>query len=317
MSLVHLLSAAPDDPVRHPNAFLDLEQMRDSAEADRFGIHQLSDDPAAADLILFVETEGGGGHYFHRVKRHPVYRRFRERTYLFAAEDTVVPLIPGIFASIERRWCWEAWARSGFYLGVKEHGELRHVPNVAPTLLFSFVGAGTAHPVRERILRLPPEDAALIDSRVESLTIAEYAGAVRDSAFVLCPRGGGPSTFRLFETMMLGRAPVIVSDQWVPPEGPQWDRFSVRVPEAEVESLPALLAERRDEAASMGAAARQEWLDWFAPEAAFHRTVEWCLDLARLAPRRRGARSLAPYAQMLRPYHAARSVVKRVGEGRS
>jgi hypothetical protein len=317
LSRVHLLSAAPVDPVRHPNAFLDLEQMRDSAEADRFGIHEVTEDAAEADLILFVETEGGGGHYFHRVKRHPVYRRYGDHAYVFAAEDTVVPLIPGIFASIEQRWCWEAWARSGFYLGVKERGELRYEPDSAPSLLFSFVGAPSAHPVRERIMRLPPDDALLIDSRVEKLTIAKYADAVRDSAFVLCPRGGGTSTFRLFEAMMLGRVPVILSDQWVAPAGPQWEGFSIRVPEGEVESLPSLLAERRDEAVAMGAAARQEWLDWFAPEAAFHRTVDWCLDLARLAPRRRGGRRLAPYAQMLRPYHAARSVVKRVRPDRS
>jgi hypothetical protein len=317
LARVHLLSAAPDDPARHPNAFLDLEQMRSSAEADRFGVHRVTEDPAAADLILFVETEGGGGDYFHLVRRHPVYRRFRDLSYVFAAEDTVVPLIPGIFTSIEQRWCWEAWARSGFYLGVRERGELRYVPEAIPTVLFSFVGAGSAHPVRERILALPPDDALLIDSRVENLTIAEYAGAVRDSAFVLCPRGGGTSTFRLFEAMMLGRVPVIVSDQWVPPEGPQWDRFSVRVPEADVESMPALLAERRDEATSMGAEARREWLEWFAPDAAFHRTVEWCLELADLAPKRRGIRRLTPYLQMLRPYHAARSMVKRLGHGRS
>ena len=337
MSLVHLLSAAPDDPGRHPNALLDLRQMRESAEADRFGVHRTTDDPAEADLILFVETEGGGGHYFHRVKAHPAYRRFRERSYVFASEDVVVPLIPGIFASIERRWYRDAWARSGFYLGVKEHDDLRYVPDAAPSVLFSFVGAGSNHPLRERILELPSEHALLIDTRQERLGngaavsgfvkqsgdlpasteehLARYANAIRDSSFVLCPRGGGTSTFRLFETIMLGRVPVILSDQWVPPQGPKWDRFSVRVPEAEVERLPAILAERRDDSASMGETARREWLDWFAPEAAFHRSVEWCLELARLAPERRGVRRLTPYRQMLRPYHAARAVAKRAGHG--
>ncbi len=112
---------------------------------------------------------------------------------------------------------------------------------------------------------------------------------------------------------MLGRAPVIVSDQWVPPDGPNWGAFSVRVAEAGVEGIPALLEARRSEATAMGEAAREAWLTWFSPAAGFHRTVEWCLDLASDAPERSGARGYAPNLQMLRPYHAARSILKRVG----
>jgi hypothetical protein len=326
----YLLSAAPDDPERHPKAFLDLEQMRDSARADRFGVHEVTDDPAAAGLILFVETDGGAGDYFHRIKRHPLYRRFRPKCYLFAAEDTVVPFLPGVFASIERRWYWEAWTRTGFYLGVKERGDLRYRPEHTPSHLYSFVGAAAADPVRQRIMGLDGSDAILIDSSAEAAAIergeidpvpeeefvGRYVRSIQDCAFVLCPRGGGTSSFRLFESMMLGRVPVIVSDEWVPPVGPEWNAFSVRVPEAEVDGIPALLESRAADAEEMGRAAREAWWDWFAEGASFHRTVEWCLDLARLAPARRGIRRFAPYLQMLRPYHASRSVAKRLGHGR-
>ena len=41
--------------------------------------------------------------------------------------------------------------------------------------------------------------------------------------------------------MMLGRVPVIVSDQWVPPDGPDWESFSMRVKEREVDTIPAML----------------------------------------------------------------------------
>jgi hypothetical protein len=58
------------------------------------------------------------------------------------------------------------------------------------------------------------------------------------SKFVLCPRGYACSRWRLFETMMAGRVPVIISDQWVPPEGPAWERFSVRVSQKHVAQPP-------------------------------------------------------------------------------
>jgi len=142
-----------------------------------------------------------------------------------------------------------------------------------------------------------------------------YVKSIKDSAFVLCPRGGGTSTFRLFETLMLGRVPVIVSDQWVPPDGPDWESFSLRVKEGEIATIPALLERRATDAPAMGRAARAAWFEWFSEGASFHRTVEWCLDLARFAPARVGFRRYAPYLQMLRPYDAARAVAKRLGHG--
>jgi hypothetical protein len=327
LASVHLLSAAPADSDADSKAFLDLEQMLASAQADSFGVHRVVDDPAAADLILFVETSGAAGYYFERVRRHPLYREFGPKCYLFSSTDRVVPFLPGVFASVERRWYWPSWTRSGHYLGVSERPDLSYDPDASPSRLFSFIGAGAAHPARARILALSHPEAILFDSSVEDAEVAagekqapspeeyvaRYLRSVLDSAFVLCPRGGGTSSFRLFEAMMLGRVPVIVSDQWVAPEGLDWDAFSLRVDEARVEEIPSLLEARRGEAAAMGEAARAAWLEWFSPAAGFHRTVERCLDLAGRAPARRGIRGYAPHLQMLRPYHAARSVLKRAG----
>jgi Exostosin family len=325
VATVHLLSAAPADGTGQPKAFHDLEQMAEAAQRDRFGAHSAVADPDGADLILFVETSAGAGAYFERVVRHPLYRRSRERCYLFCSSDRIVPVLPGIFASLERRWAWSAWTRSGHYLGVREEGPFAFDPARRASLLFSFVGAGNAHPVRAEIVAIDHERGLVIDSHAERLArergeleplapgafARRYVDAIQDSAFVLCPRGLGTSTFRLFEAMMLGRVPVVLSDQWVPPNGPDWDAFSIRVPEARVAGLPALLEERERDAAAMGARARQAWLDWFAPDASFHRTVEWCLDLGRSAPARSGLRRYAPYLQMARPYHAARWTRRR------
>jgi hypothetical protein len=327
---VHLLSAAPAGPGAHRKAHLDLDLMRAAARADRFGVHRVVDDPAEADVNLFVETSWLAGYYFERVRSHPVYRKFRSKCYLFSSTDKVIPFLPGIYASIERRWCWPAWARSGFYPTIREEGALTYEPGDSPSRLFSFVGAANAHPVRREIMELDRSDAALIDSHADATALrqgerselsaddfrARYVESIRDSAFVLCPRGGGTATFRLFEAMLLGRVPVIISDQWVAPEGPDWERFSLRVAEGDVGSVPALLESRAGEAFEMGKAAREAWLDWFSLDSAFHRTVGWCLDLGQLASRRSGLRRYMPYLQMLRPYHAARAVAKRLGHGR-
>ena len=314
MARVHLLSAAPADSP-DPKAFLDLEQMRASAAADSFRAHEVVDDPAAADLILFVETSGAAGRYFGRVVRHPVYRAHRDRSYLFCSTDRPLARLPGVYASIERRWYRPAWTRSSGYLGVYERPGLAFDQSREPSLLFSFAGSGSAHAVRRAVLGLSRADALVVDSDAQPLELEPYADSIHDAAFVLSPRGGGTTTFRLFEAMMLGRAPVIVSDDWVAPEGPAWGAFSLRVPEREVAGIPALLEARRPEAQAMGAAARAAWLEWFSPAAAFHRSVESCLELARLSPARRGLRRYSPYPQFLRPLHASRVVADALRRG--
>ena len=65
-----------------------------------------------------------------------------------------------------------------------------------------------------------------------------YLSTLLDSRFVLCPRGYGTSSYRLFETMRLGRVPVIISDEWVPPLGPSWLNCSIRISEKRVRELP-------------------------------------------------------------------------------
>ena len=65
--------------------------------------------------------------------------------------------------------------------------------------------------------------------------------------------------------MQCGRVPVIVSDDWVPPKGPTWERFSIRVSEANVQNLPNLLKQNEPEWRVMGRRAREEWEKWFSP----------------------------------------------------
>jgi hypothetical protein len=106
-----------------------------------------------------------------------------------------------------------------------------------------------------------------------------YADIMRRSKFVLCPRGVGTSSFRLFEAMKAGRCPVILSDGWVPPEAPAWESFSIRVPERLAERIPDLLRDRESEYLELGLRARQVFDEWFADNVKFDRMVESCASL--------------------------------------
>jgi hypothetical protein len=61
------------------------------------------------------------------------------------------------------------------------------------------------------------------------------------------------------------RVPVIISDQWQPPLGISWGEVCVRVPESEVDSIPALLVDLEGKAPMMGKLAQKVFNEYFAP----------------------------------------------------
>jgi hypothetical protein len=314
MANVLLLSAAPgDDDNYNRGAYVRLKR---SAEQGTFHDHCLTNEPAAADLILFAELKGAGP-YFESVRRHPFYREFREKCFLFCANAFVIPFLPGVYASIEKRWLSNR-IRSGFYLGVSENEFLQPTPprDDLP-YLYSFVGSAVNAPVRRRLIELRHSRGFLQDTSAEyqrvlhRLSTADevqnfwrrYAEVMQGSKFVLCPRGLGVSSVRLFDTMRMARVPVILSDNWVEPIGPAWREFSLRIPERNFHCIPDLLAKREDCAVAMGRMAREQWENWFSEDVCFHRTVEWCLDIRRHRRFPERIAALFPYLQYLRPFH--------------
>jgi hypothetical protein len=262
---------------------------------DRFGAHRVARDAGGADLILFVEVRAAGL-LQQKLWRHPLVRRHPSRCFAFCSFDGVVPFLPGVYASLPRHRHDRSRHRSGHYL----RALFRRVPAPAgtpadPPLLASFRGCLRTHAVRPGLAALSSARIRVEDSDGErdfkapgraymgysGAAVESYLRLIERSAFVLCPRGRGASSLRLFETLQLGRVPVIISDDWVAPDGPAWETFSVRVAERDVPRIPRILAELEPRAAEMGRRARAAWVEWFSEEVSFHRAVESCLDIAR------------------------------------
>ncbi len=303
-----------------------LRALRESAAHDPMGVHRLTDDPAHADVILFVEVSNVGPS-LRSVRHHPLYRQHRDRSFAYSEYDFIVPLVPGIYPSASGRWNVGNRARGGPY--ASWHARTVEVPALRgrPRYLFSFVGAAHHHPVRRAVMRLQHAGALLADTgwwyatadksadRVATYR-AQYEQSLADSLFVLCPRGMGASSVRLFDVMQAGRVPVILSDEWLSPEGPDWSSFSLRVKEGHVEQIPALLEARAPEAVEMGRRARQAWETWFHPDRLFHHFTEACLSIrrARTLPER-VARPLAASQFVLHP-PTVRTCLWRLRHGR-
>lgn len=295
-------------------------RIKRSAGKDAFKVHTLTDDPDAANLIIFFEPDDQ--HLARDVIRHPYARRYPEKTFVFDPSDRVIPFLPGIYASVQR-WQYDASrVRSGFFPVVFDHDWITCDPRREPAeLLFSFIGDVRGIPVREAIATITHPRAVIRDTGddpanddncsepVHARFHQEFADTLANSKFSLCPRGAGTSTFRLFETMKAGRVPVILSDDWVAPEGPAWDTFSLVVRERDAGLLPGILETHEDAAPRMGALAREQWDLWFSESVAFHRIVESCLSIrqSRRMPER--FMRAAVLWQLLEPFNFRHKLV--------
>jgi len=310
MALIHLLTVHPKSDTRARGGYV---SMIEDARQDRFKVHTLVDRPEEADLILFVEIDVG--RLCGDVLGHPYIKRFPGKCFMFSTDWRSIPFLPGVYTSLEKSWYLPHRSRSGFYLSCVINPLVKYEAEGECDLLYSFVGDLKTAPVRQVLAEMDHPRGLFVDTSHQSQAVMwngtaeeraifwqRYVEISLRSKFILCPRGLAPSSIRLFETMCMGRVPVILADEWVHPEGPQWETFSIQIPECDARSVPKILAEKETLATEMGWRAHAEWEKYFAPDVAFHRAVDLCLEIqkSRRLPEALDRLTLIP--QLLRPH---------------
>jgi len=64
------------------------------------------------------------------------------------------------------------------------------------------------------------KDISSTEQEKHETATQRYNEILSDSIFSLCPEGAGPNTLRVWESMAVGSIPVIISDDWIPPDIP-------------------------------------------------------------------------------------------------
>jgi hypothetical protein len=260
---------------------------------------------AEADLIIYPKTDKEQADARDRLRDFSPAELLR--TCVFSQLDEPFPWAPGMYASVPAGYAKGGFT-GGFYVAHHHHEEggladdMEAARKLEPDLLWSFVGTISNHPVRERLLGIEDERSLVRDTRAWSEKVrwrwktehreeareafSGYAEVLGRSAFVVCPRGRGAGSIRLFEALRVGRAPVVVSDDWLPPPFVDWAACSIRVAERDAARLPELLREREGEAKDLGERARATWERCFSPQRQLSTLVEGCLLAADSAPNR-------------------------------
>ena len=260
------------------------DRVEQLAAMDRFGEHSVSADPDAADLVLFPQCHMLPADWrLETIREHPLTSRFFEKIVVFDERDRTWCAFPGAYVSMAAPHFDRRYQRPWAYFPVQPSDH-----SARPDLLFSFIGSPSSR-CREPLFTLGHPDAVV--EQVRGFTFydpssadfenrrARFREVLLRSRFVFCPRGRGTSSIRLYETLAAGRVPVIVSDDWVQPRGPNWDDFSIRWPEGRVKGLVETIEERDDEWSQMSAAAVAAHRDFFAQDVWFHHVTDLCREI--------------------------------------
>jgi hypothetical protein len=261
--------------------------------------HFITKEPREADIILFVDVKGEN--FYEELRMHPLVCHYPEKCFVFCEADDVIPFLPGIYTSAKKSLFNFGRLRNYCYLSRFTYSQNSFITTKSESkdLLFSFMGGSTSF-VRKRLYKINfnRNDALIKDtsyyqhwnynqeSRAEMQQI--YTDICARSHFVICPRGAGSGSIRLFEMMEMGIVPVIISDNYLLPEGPRWEEFVVFIKENDIESIPQILEQHVANVEAMGKMARKAWKDWFAPAKQFNNIIDgcWGMKKKRLIPER-------------------------------
>ena len=284
---VHLASAAVP-----PQDHFYKEQLTELAAIASEKKHTLVDDPESADAILVtgmdVSRENAA------LRNFPLVHQYPNKVFVYSEHAVPLWLVPGVYTNTARSIFSFRRTRASSYASrhtfLKNSAIEKFDPNRKPDLLFSFLGGSTSF-VRKRLLN---QNFNRPDIIIENTSAyhhwnlkqpnreeqqRHYVEISMRSKFALCPRGVGTGIIRLFEMMEMGIVPVVMSDGWVPPRGPNWDECAIFVRERDVARLPEILEAYEPRREMMEKATRAAWESYFAPDKQFNSIIDAIAEL--------------------------------------
>ncbi len=219
-----------------------------------------------ADVILFGTDD------ITTVERSRLYADYRSKSLCITESDIPTFRLPGLYAANTASLLTRSRTRTiSYFMSERQQGneEVKRLrgKQVERRFLYSFMGGSNSW-ARKRLFRALQSQADTIveatnsynhwtagtsDEERRASQRLRYAEVMAASKFTLCPRGCGLSSYRLFESMSLGVAPVIISDAWQPIDGLDWS-FALRVREKHIPELDRIVRTHEDEWQVRGAA---------------------------------------------------------------
>ena len=310
-----LLLSTLDSPEHDTHWASPYYALKRAFELTAEGQASLTNDPREADIII-VCPRLKNPVFPIEIFTSTIIRKYSAKVVIFSTDDSPFMTHPGIYTSLTLANAHDSVFLGGLYPSVAFGERSTVVEVVDPQYLFSFVGDVDTHLVRGRMAHLASTDWGVqadqigrkfyvVDSKSPSLknmptTVHDevkyrhqYDEILANSQFILCPRGRCPSSIRLFEAMRAGRVPVIISDDWVPPESVPWSEFALFVKESDIDQIPSILHRESHSYGRRSQLAKVAWNNYFEAKVLPRTIVNWACVVLENARTPAGHRALA------------------------
>jgi hypothetical protein len=260
--------------------------------------YTITNNPKEADLILVCDAYFDN--YGEIILKNEILKNYTNKCFLLSNVDKPLPVFRGILTSAEKSFLNFKRIRSCSYTSAlpdfkNQFIENYYINNEKPLekkFLFSFIGRDSdpirrpiflTHFDRKDILVENTENSFNLYNRNNDFLKKQqyYFEILQRSKFALCPRGWGANSYRLFEAMMLGVAPVIIADKWVLPKGPDWKSFSIIIPSKNIKTLEKIIIQNEYRHVGMGIRAREAFVKYFDDKVFFDYIIENCLAIRK------------------------------------
>jgi hypothetical protein len=241
---------------------------------------RITQDSHNATIILFMGSGIVRKSYFsaNHLKQHPLYKAYPNRCFIWCTEDKPLDYLPGLYASLPNHLFKPNKHKAFTYYHIPT-SNISTQEQVSKDIFYNFIG-GTTSNVRRSLINAHHGSDTFVKERLNfnhgnpasDSDKKFFAEILQRSYFTLCPRGVGTSSYRIFEAMRLGTVPVIISDEFVLPDGPNWSECSVRIPEREIYSIRKIL-EKQTEVSQMSEKAKYYYDLYFSEKNFLHNIV--------------------------------------------
>ncbi|QIL75602.1 exostosin family protein [Hymenobacter sp. HDW8] len=230
--------------------------------------------PTDADILLIQENNSFKNfNYITSILEDPLLCNCYHKVYTINTDDCATGLFRGLYTSLPKsRFNSNLYAAVPYLKYPNELVFLNNKQEIEPNYLASWRGNTKSNSVRSKLFRalssipsihLEKTDSWLNHSFEEKQT---YVELIQQAKFSLCPAGWAPVSFRIYESMALGKCPVIIADNFVPPKGPNWSDFALFFPEKHIANLYSFLLQHEESHQILGSKAQEEWNRFFSPE---------------------------------------------------
>ncbi len=248
-------------------------------------------DAKDADIIILNEKWSYKGiQYKDEILLDPFIQNNYNKIITINDDDYGTGFLRGLYANISNEVVKNGKHRAVPFNNYYNECVFEKHSDIEPKYLAAWRGNSKSNTTRKHLLstysnhpniKIESTDSWLNHSANEK---ANYVQLILNSKFSLCPAGWGPSSFRVYESMALGRCPVILADKFAEPKGFNWNEFSIRIPQKDYKHIEAILNERASEYTTLGENARKIWDNHFNLKSLPKYYAEAIVDVSKHQP---------------------------------